>query len=133
MALFFLVEDFVDAHEDACFFNVAEFVVYGGSECAHGGRQAHVGVDERRDVESVVADVCVEDFVVVLEISGVEDLFHFPCVDVHLQWCAWPHEVFVVREVCAEEVEYEVAAACVVCGVHGDFAEEVAYVGVFNG
>lgn len=64
MALFFFFEDFRDGEEDAALLDVAEFVVDGCAEHAHRRRQAHVGVDQRRDVVAVAAYLGVEYLIV---------------------------------------------------------------------
>ena len=72
----------VDNKEDAAFLDVAELVVYRGPKHSHGWRQAHICVDQRRDVVSVVADGFVENFIVILECVVDEELAH--CLVVHM-------------------------------------------------
>ena len=62
-----LLEDLLDGDEDAGLLDVAEAVVDGGAEELHRGREAHVGVHQRRDVVAQLADLGVEDAVVFLE------------------------------------------------------------------
>ena len=69
-----LFQDFVDGDENAGFFDVAERVVDGGAEHTHGGRKAHVGAHERRDVESTLSHGTVENLVVGAEIVFDEEL-----------------------------------------------------------
>lgn len=74
-----LSQNLVDGDEDARFLDVAERVVDGGAEDAHRGAQAHVGVDEGRNVETELADGTVKDAVVFLKVVVRKERaqFHF--------------------------------------------------------
>ena len=133
VAAFLFFEDLVDGEEYAAFFDIAKFVVDCRSKHSHGGRQAHVGVDERRDVEAVGADFAVENLVVVFECVAGEELLHFRGVKLDGEGIPGGDEVVVVGEVFVEEVENEVATFAVVAGVHGHFAEQMFDFGMENG
>ena len=68
-----LCQYLIDSDEDARLLHAAELIVDGGAEDLHGGRKAHVGVDQRRDVESELPDLAVEQALVGLEILLGED------------------------------------------------------------
>ena len=71
----FLLQNFVDGDEDACFLYIAELVVDGCAEHAHGGAEPHVGIHEGRDVEAQVAHFGVERAIVGLEVIVYEECF----------------------------------------------------------
>ena len=55
-----LVGNLVEVDEDARLLHVAKLAVDGRAQQQHLGRQAHVGVDQRRDVDAVLADEGVQ-------------------------------------------------------------------------
>lgn len=133
VALLFLFEDLGDGEEDACLFDIAELVVDGGAEHAHGGRQAHIGVDERRDVDAVGTDGFVE-YLVIVEIVGTgEYIAHRLQVGFGVERVYGAHESVGIAEVLVHEVEDHVAALLVVAGIHGDLAEEIFDFGMHDG
>ena len=75
-------QNFIDGTQESGFFDIAELVIDGRSEHTHGGRQSHVGIHERGNVVSQIADFTVEDAVVGLEILFAEQSFQllFVCV-----------------------------------------------------
>lgn len=129
----FLVEDLVDGDEDACLLDVAEAVVDGGAKHAHGGREAHIGVDERWNIVPARANLAVEDTVVGLEVVLAEELRELLAVGLDLEWVHGQDELVGVVEVLLQEEEDHVARHAVIAGVHGDLAEEVAHVGLDDG
>ncbi len=129
----FLVEDLVDGDEDASLLDVAEAVVDGGAKHAHGGREAHVGVDEWWNIVPARANLSVEDAIVGLEVVLTEEFCQLLAVGFDLERVHGQDELVGVVEVLLQEEEDHVAGYAVVAGVHGDLAEEIAYVGFDDG
>ena len=99
-----LLEDLLDGDEDAGLLDVAEAVVDGGAEELHRGREAHIGIDQRRDVVTQLTDLGVEDALVFLEIGLAEECLEFLRVGLDLQRFHRHDEVLLVGEVLVEEV-----------------------------
>lgn len=129
----FLSQYLVDGDEDAGFLDVAKRVVDGGTEDAHRWAEAHVGIDEGRNVEAELADGAVEDAVVFLKIVVRKERTEFYFGRFDLQGVNRVNQVFRVAEVLAQEIEYHIAAALAERGIHGHFAEEVFGVGHYDG
>ena len=72
MAFFLFFQNLVNSKEDAAFLDIAELVVDRRAEHAHGRRQAHVGIDQRRDVKPLFAYCGIQDFVIFLEVAAGE-------------------------------------------------------------
>ena len=123
MAAFLVVGDFVNLDEDAAFFHASKLMVDSGAEHAHGGREAHVGIDERRDVDALASDVVVEPPVVFLEIVAVEERCHFLEVSAGVEWVDGSDKVLMVGEIQVQERQQQVAAVDGIAGVHRHLAE----------
>ena len=95
----FLVEDLIYGDEDASLFDVAEAIVDGRAEHSHRGREAHVGVDQRRDIVATGPHLVVEDSVVGLEIVLREERGQLLAVGLDLQRVHGQYEAVVVGEV----------------------------------
>ena len=76
MALLFLFKYFIDGKEYAGFLHIAKFIVDGGAKHLHCRRQAHVGVDKRRDIEAMCPYGTIEYAVVIGKSLAVEQLLH---------------------------------------------------------
>ena len=61
-------EYFIDGNEYARFLHIAESVVDGGAEELLPRTEAHVGIDEWRDVVSELADFGIEYLVILTEV-----------------------------------------------------------------
>ena len=124
MAAFLGVGDFVKVDEDAAFLHASKLMVDCCAEHAHSGREAHVGTDERRNVDILAADVAVEEQVVFLEIIAFEkrrQILHVA----NVEWRDGSHQFFMVREIEMQESEQQVAAVNGIVGVHRHLAKEV--------
>lgn len=130
MAHALLVEDLIDGNEDARLLHLAKTVVDGRSEEFHRRREVHVGVDERRDIEAQVANLAVEDAVVLPEVGAREDLGQLLLGVLVAQRVDGHDEVVLVVEVLLEEIEDHVAADADVARIHGHLAKEVPDVGI---
>ncbi len=73
--LFF--EYLVYLDEDTRLFNLSEFIVYGGSKEPHGGRQAHISINQRRNVIPQRTYFPVENFIILLKAAVVKKMLHF--------------------------------------------------------
>ena len=82
----FLLQYLVHCYEYAGFLHLAELVVDGGAEHAHGGTEAHVGVDQWRNVVAALAHLGVEYAVVGLEVVVYEELGKLIGRGVDAQW-----------------------------------------------
>lgn len=100
-----LLEDFGDDKEDAAFLHVAELVVDRSAEHAHRGRQAHVGVDQGRDVVAELAHLAVKDLIVGLEIGAGEELRHLLGVGLSGKFGDGPHQMVAVGEMLFQEIQ----------------------------
>ena len=90
--------------------NVAEFGVDGGAEASHRGREVHVGVDQRRNAQSVVAYGLVEYLVVLAEVSAAEHTFDIGRFRRRTQRVDRGDETVGIREIFVIEVKDHVAA-----------------------
>ena len=128
-----LVKNLVHGNEDARLLHVAEAVVDGGAEELHRGREAHVGVDQRRDVVAQLAHLAVENAVVGLEVILAEQLAQLLLGSLDFERLEGDDEVLAVVKVFLEEIENHVAAPADVGGIHGHLAEEILDVGLDDG
>ena len=129
MAFALLFQDFVDGDENAGFFDVAKRVVDGCAEHAHGGRKAHIGAHERRDVDSTLANRAVENLVVGAEIVFNEEItkLFFGCFEQY--GVGNGDEAVAIAEMALEELENHVTCLAVEARIHGHFREEVFQIG----
>ena len=125
MAFALVLEDFIDGDENTRLFHLSEVLVDGRSEYAHGGREAHVCIDEWGNVVSACSDGLVEDAVIGHEFVLYEDFAQhfFGCFQSH--GCHGLHQSVAVAEVFLEEVENHVAGWTVETGIHGHLSEEI--------
>lgn len=70
MSLFFFFEYLVDGKEYATFLDIAKFIVDSGAEHSHRGRQAHVGMYQRRNIVAVAAYFGIEYAEIGLEVAS---------------------------------------------------------------
>ena len=124
------LQDLVDRDQDAGLLHLAEFVVDGGAEDAHLGREVHVGVDQRRHVDAELAHLLVEHLIVVAEVIVVEQAREPRLVPLDPQGHDGRHQLVRIREMAVEEIEDQVARLGVVRIIHRDLAEEIAQLGV---
>ena len=129
VALTLLFQDLVDGYENAGFFDVAKCVVDGRAEHPHGGRKAHVGAHERRDVEAALANGTVENLVVGAEIVFDEELAELFFRRFEQYGVGHCDESVAVAEMALEKIEYHVARLTVEAWIHGHFPEEVFQIG----
>ena len=125
----FLLQYLVHSYEYAGFLHLAELVVDGGAEHAHGGTEAHVGVDQRRNVVAALAHLGVEYAVVGLEVVVYEEFGKLIGRGVDVQWLDGGDKAVLVAKVLVQEVEYHVACRTVERRIHGHLAKEVFEVG----
>ena len=129
----FLLQYLVHCYEYACFLHLAELVVDGGAEHAHGGTEAHVGVDQWRNVVAALAHLGVEYAVVGLEVVVYEELGELIGRGVDVQWLDGGDEGVLVAKMLVQEVEYHVACRTVERRIHGHLAKEVFQIGHDHG
>ena len=77
MAHALLFKYLVNSNQDACFLNIAKAIVDGGAKKLHGGRQAHVGINQRRNVVAQLTYLAVQDAIVGLEVVFAKQLLQF--------------------------------------------------------
>ena len=118
--------------EDARFVGFAKIVVGGGAEGAHGGGEAHIGIDHGRDRGAESADAAKEDLIVLFVVAAVEEFDQFVIVGRDFQRGEGADKSIAVREVFLIEIEHHVFGFGIHLGVHGYFAKEVAGFGDFE-
>ena len=70
-----LLKDFVNGNEDARLFDFAKAIVNCRAEEFHGGRQAHISIDQRRNVVAQLADFAVQNTLICIEIILTKQRF----------------------------------------------------------
>lgn len=133
VSAFLGVGNLVEVDEDAALLHVAELVVYSGAEHAHGGREAHVGADEWRDVYILAADVAVEKQIIFLEIITSEERFQLFHVATGVERCDGCHKLVGVGEIEVEEIQQQVSAVNGIAGIHRHLAKEILYLRMDDG
>ena len=128
-----LVPYLVDGNEDARLLDVAETVVDGRSEELHRRREAHVGIDQRRDVVAQGTYLTVQDAVVFVEVAAGEKLLQLALVSFNFQRFHRNNQLFLVGKILLEEIENHVAATADIGRIHGELPEEVPYVRLDDG
>ena len=129
MAFALLFQDFVDGDENAGFFDVAERVVDGRAEYAHGGRKTHVRADKRRDVETALAHGTVKNLIVGAEIVFDKELAELFFGRFEQYGVRHSDEAVAIAEMALEEIENHVARLAVEARIHGHLPEEVFQIG----
>ena len=129
VAFALLFQDFVDGDENAGFFDVAERVVDGGAEHAHGGRKTHVRADKRRDVEAALAHGAIENLVVGAEIIFDEELAKLFFGRFEQYGVGNSDEAVAIAEMALEEIEDHITCLAVEARIHGHLPEEVFQIG----
>ena len=129
MADALLCQDFVHGYQDACFLHVAELIVDGSAEHPHRRAEAHVGIDQGRDVVAQLADFPVQNLVVILEVIFAEEGLQFLLVGLYGQRVDGSHQPVLVGKMFPQEVQNHVAPLADVIGIHGHLPEEIFHVG----
>ena len=124
--------DVVDRNENSGLLHVAEIGIDHRAEHLHRGRQAHVGVDQRRYVFAVFPDLTGQDSVIFRIGASGEERLHLFGVEDKIDGMDVLDKVFPVGKVFVQEVEQYVPGLFVVGAVHGDFSEEVTHVRVVD-
>ena len=132
MAHALLFKYLVNSNQDACFLNIAKAIVDGGAKKLHGGRQAHVGINQRRNVVAQLTYLAVQDAIVGLEVVFAEQLLQFGLRRFNLQRLHGDDEVLFIVEVFLQEEKNHVSTPTYIRGIHGHLAKEIFYVGLDN-
>ena len=126
MALLLLLQDFVDGDQQARLLHVAEAPIDGRAERPHLWREAHVGIDEWRNVQPPLTYLLIQDPIILPKAPMPKERLHSGLVHVHRQRMDRLHQPVRIREMTAEEVEDHVARLHVVARIHGHLAEEIS-------
>ena len=78
-----LLEDFFYCNKDTRLLDIAETVVDSRAEEFHGGRKAHVGINQRGNVIAEFANFAIQDLIIFLEGMTCEELFKFSWIGIH--------------------------------------------------
>lgn len=132
MTLFFFFENFRYLEEYTAFLNISEDVVDSRTEEFHGRAEAHVSVDEGRDIAVVGANQGIKNLVVFLERSAVENVLDFRGQGTGLKRVDGSDEVVLIFEIPGEESEDKVATFGIEVRIHRDLSEEVLYFGIHH-
>ena len=86
MPCFFRVVHVGNLDQNGGFLDTPESGIYCRPERFHGGRQAHVGIHQRRNVFPVFPDVTGKNTVVLVIIVSTQDLPQFLFIDMNFKW-----------------------------------------------
>ena len=117
MPLRFFGINVADRNQYPGLLDIPEIGVDDRSENAHRRRKAHVRVDQRRDVFTVIADLADQRFVVFRIAAAAEQRFHLFDVEIEGDRVNGLDQVFAIREMFAQEIEQDVAGFFVVRAV----------------
>ena len=108
-------------------------MVDGCAENAHLGGEAHISIDQRRHIDAELANLLVQDFIIVLEVIIFEKFPHLFQVCACFQRTDRSDQPLRIGEVHVQEIQDHVAGFGVVGVVHRHFSEIILQAGVNHG
>lgn len=130
MSALFLLSNFINIDKNATFFHLTEFVVDGSAEKSHRGRQIHIGIHQRRNVDAMGTHKLVEPLVIFLKIiAGEERIGLCRAIGVAERLNGGDQRVGVGK-IMVQKVEQHIAAFAVVGRIHRHFAKQILCLGM---
>ena len=127
-----LLQDFIHGNENARLLYIAEAIIDGCTKELHGRTEVHVGIYQRRNIETELANLMIQNAIVSTEIIFRKDGSKLTLRSLQLQWLHRNDEVLLVIEVLLQEIENHVAAATDVRRIHRHLAEEILHFRIEN-
>ena len=128
-----LLQDFIHGNENARLLYIAEAIIDGCTKELHGRTEVHVGIHQRRNIETELANLMIQNAIVSTEIIFREDSCHLALRSFQLQWLHRNHQVLLVIKMLLEEVENHIAATTDVRRIHRHLSEEILYIRIEHG
>jgi len=111
---------------------IAKLVIDSRSKHLHCRREAHIGVDKRRDIEAVFPHLMIEYLVILLECLSVKKPLHSLVINRCVKGADRPHKHLGIWKMLLKEIKYEVAARAVIARIHGHLAEKIFDFGMLH-